>query len=81
MLRALNPQDQSLRFQHWLEEDGLPEKLVFNDEATFYVCGKVNHHNVRIWGTENPHPAVERAHDLPKVNVFFFAVSSCKVYR
>ena len=56
LLRALNPQDHNLRFhfcvdfQQWLEEDGFAEKLVFTDEATFHVCGKVNRHNVRIWG-------------------------------
>ena len=30
-------------------EDMIAEKLVFSDEATFHVCGKVNRHNVRIW--------------------------------
>jgi hypothetical protein len=43
------------------------------------VCGKVNHHNVCIWSTENPHATMEHVHDSPKVNVFC-AVSSCKVY-
>jgi len=43
------------------------------------VCGKVNRHNVRIWGTENPHATMEYVRDSPKVNLFC-AVSSCKVY-
>ena len=54
-------------------------EAVFSDKAAFHVCGKVNHHNVRIWGTENPHATMEPVHDLPKVNVFC-AVSSCKPY-
>jgi hypothetical protein len=85
LLQALNPQDHNRRLHFWvdfqqrLEEDGFAEKLVFSDEVTFHVCGKVNHHNVRIWGTENPHAMMEHIHDSPKVNVFC-AVSSCKVY-
>ena len=67
-------------FQQQLEDDGFAEKLVFSDEATFHVCGKVNRHNVRIWGTENPHAAMEHVRDSPKVNVFC-VISSCKVYR
>ena len=66
-------------FQQRLEEDRFTKKLVFSDEATFHVCGKVNHYNVRIWGTENPHVTMEHVRDSPKVNVFC-AVFSCKVY-
>ncbi|GFG35807.1 hypothetical protein Cfor_03971 [Coptotermes formosanus] len=85
LLQALNPQDHNLPFhfcvdfQQRLEEDGFAEKLAFSDEATFHACGKVNRHNVRIWGTENPHATMEHVRDSPKVNVFC-AVSSCKVY-
>jgi len=66
-------------FQQRLEEDGFVEKLVSSDEATFHVCGKANRHNVRIWGTENPHATMEHVRDSPKMNMFC-AVSSCKVY-
>jgi hypothetical protein len=65
LLQALNPQDHKLRFhfcvgfRQRLEEDGFAEKLVFSDEATFHVCGKVISHNVRIWGKENPHAMVK----------------------
>jgi hypothetical protein len=85
LLQALNPQDHNLclhfcmDFQQWLEEDRFAEKLVFSDEATFHVCGKVNHHSVCIWGTENPHATMEHVRDSPKLNVFC-AVSSCKAY-
>ena len=43
------------------------------------MCGKVIRHNVRIWGTENPHATMEHVRDSPKVNLFW-AVSSCQVY-
>jgi hypothetical protein len=46
-------------FQQWLEEDGFAAKVVFSDKATFHVCGKVNHHNVRM----------EHVRDSLKVNV------------
>ena len=55
LLQVLNPQDHNLRlrfyldFQQWLLKDGFAEELVFSDEATFHVCGKVYRHNVRIW--------------------------------
>jgi hypothetical protein len=57
-------------FQQKLEEDGFAEKLVFSNEATFHVCGKVNHHNVCIWGMDSPHVVVEHVHDSPKVISF-----------
>jgi hypothetical protein len=54
-------------------------KIVFGDKATSHLSGKVNRHNVRIWGTENPHETVEHMQDLPNLN-FLCAVSSVKVY-
>ena len=62
-----------------MEEDGFFERLIFSDECTFHLCGKVNRHNVRIWGTENPKSVVEVAREYPKVNVFC-TVSTFKVY-
>ena len=82
LLQALNPQDHSLHlhfcvdYQQRLEEDGFAEKLVFSNDATFHVCGKVNRHNLRIWGTEYPHASMKHVRDSPKVKVFG-AVSSC----
>ena len=34
-----------------LEDDGFDDRLVFSDEVTFHLSGKVNKHNTRIWGT------------------------------
>ena len=62
--------------------------VAFSDEATFHLSGKVNRHNVRIWGYENPHAVIEHWRDSEKVNVwcclmhdriigpFFFAEST-----
>ena len=35
-------------------DDEFNERLVVSDEATFHANGKVNRHNARIWGEENP---------------------------
>ena len=43
---------------------------VFSDEATFHVSGKVNKHNIQIWGSENPCEVVEKERDSPKINAW-----------
>ena len=62
-----------------LEEDGFDNRLVFSDEATFHLTGKVNKHNTCIWGIEHPHSTLEHVRDSPKVNVFC-AISKKRVY-
>ena len=85
LLQKLQPDDYHRRttfcteLQMLMEEDDFFEKLIFSDECTFHLCGKVNRHNVRVWGTENPKPVCEVACDSPKVNVFC-GVSTFKVY-
>ena len=44
--------------------------MCFSDEATFHVSGKVNKHNIRIWGSQNPCEILERERDSPKINVW-----------
>ena len=51
-------------------EDQFNERLVFSDEDTFHTNGKVNKHNVCIWGKENPDATIKHERDSPKVNVF-----------
>lgn len=46
------------------------DNIAFSDEATFHVSGMVNRHNVRIWGTTNPHAFCEVERYSPKVNVW-----------
>jgi hypothetical protein len=62
------------------DDDAFFDQPIFGDESTFHISGKVNKHNVRIWGTENPGEMVEHGRDSPKVNVFC-AESRTKVYR
>ena len=57
--------------------DDFADSLIFIDEATFHLPGKVNRHNVRLWETENL-VVVENVRDSAKVNVFC-AVSDEKV--
>ena len=49
--------------QEKLEEDEFNERLVFSDEATLHTNGKVNGHNVCIWGEENSHATIEHERD------------------
>ena len=55
LLQHLKDTDKSVRedfgtqMQVMLEEDGFDDRLVFSDEATFHVTGKVNKHNTRMW--------------------------------
>ena len=44
--------------------------IFFSDEATFHICGMVNHHSCRIWGSERPDDTFEWQRDSPKVNVW-----------
>ena len=80
LLEKLQPDDQHRRttfcteLQALMEEDDFFERLIFSDECTFHLCGKVNRNNVRVWGTENPKSVVEVACDSRKVNVFFCCV-------
>ena len=44
--------------------------MVFSNEASFHVSEKVNWHNVRIWGSQNPYEVVEKERDSLKLNVW-----------
>ena len=76
LVQAITADDKQKRkqfcvdMQEKLEEDEFNERLVFSDEATFHTNGKVNRHNVRIWGEENPHTTIENERDSPKANAF-----------
>jgi hypothetical protein len=62
-----------------IEDDKFLLRVIFSDEATFHLSGKVNRHNVGIWGLQNPHTTLEHERDSPKVNVFC-AITQTKVY-
>ena len=72
-------EDFCTKMQAMLEEEGLDDRLVFSDKATFHLTGKVNKHNTRVWRTEHPHSTLEHVRDSPKLNVFC-AISKKRVY-
>ena len=47
-----------------MKENDFVERLIFCDEATFHISGKVNVQNVRICGTEQPHAQMEHQRDF-----------------
>lgn len=86
LLQALRANDKVRRVEfcnamlrNMEEDDSFLSRVIFSDEATFHINGKVNRHNVRIWGLQNPHVTLEHERDTPKLNVFC-AVSLKKVY-
>ncbi|XP_069686166.1 uncharacterized protein [Periplaneta americana] len=67
LLKALQPTDYSLHanfatamLQHG-DEDFL-DLVVFSDKSTFHLNDCVNTHNVRIWGSANPHEMIAEMH-------------------
>ena len=85
LVHALRPNDKRKRVEFCdrmlqnMEYDTFLQRLIFSDEATFHLSGKVNRHNVRIWGLQNPQEALEHERDSPKVNVSC-VLSQTKVY-
>ena len=52
------------------ENEAFLKRVCYSDEATFHVSEKLNKHNVRIWGSENPHATRELQRSSPKVNLW-----------
>ena len=52
--------------QAMLEQDGFDDRLVFSDEATFHLTGKVNKRNICVWGTVHSRLTQEYVGDSPK---------------
>ena len=77
MLQALQPNDMPRRkefavntLQRISEDEAFLKRVCFSDKATFHVSGKLNKHNVRIWGSENHYATRVLQRDSPKVNVW-----------
>jgi hypothetical protein len=73
LAQALEPDDQpwSAAFAAELlqridEYNGYFTRVCFSDEATFHTSAKLNRHNVRIWGLENPRVFLENERNRPK---------------
>jgi hypothetical protein len=77
IVQALEPNDRPQGQQFAIEMLGRVDQnpnylsnVMFSDEGTFHTCGKVNRHNIRIWGSENPQSVREHVRDSKKVNVW-----------
>ena len=77
LLHHMKPDDHRKRIDfavemlsHVEENDNYLDLVPFSDESNFHVCWKVNRHNCRIWGSENPHQVTEYERDTPKLNVW-----------
>ncbi|PNF38889.1 hypothetical protein B7P43_G09910 [Cryptotermes secundus] len=80
IVQHLTDADKVVRKEFCTQEDKkFLDSVIFSDESTFHVSGKVNTHNCRIWGSENPRVSLEHVRDSPKVKVFC-ALSKERVY-
>ena len=77
LLQALKPKDKlqpkeiAVTMMDRLDLDpGFLKRACFSDESTFHVSGLLNRHNLRIWGSENPHDNCKLERDSPKLNVW-----------
>ena len=61
------------------ERNTFLDNLIMSDEATFHLNGKVNRHNFRIWGSENPRVFKEHVRDSPKITVWC-GLSRSRIY-
>lgn len=57
--------------QDTMQDENYASRLILSDEAAFHINGKVKRHNIRIWGTSNPHAIIEYERDIHKINVFY----------
>ena len=77
LLHHIKPEDHRKRYEFAAEmlnridkNDDYLNAILFTDESTFHVCGKVNRHNCQVWGSEHPHKVIKYERDTPKVNVW-----------
>ena len=59
--------------------EDLMNNVLFSDEATFNVYGRVNKHICRIWADEQSNATYEWQSNTPKVNVWL-GVTATKLY-
>nr|CAI5869391.1 unnamed protein product [Callosobruchus analis] len=67
--------DRRLQFCEWIQEmvirePGFMGSIIWSDEAQFKLNGTVNRHNCVYWCEESPHITIEKAVNLPGVNVW-----------
>jgi hypothetical protein len=52
------------------EDETFLSKICFRNKKTFHLSLKVNRHNIRIWGSKNPHTVAEHLRNRPQMNYF-----------
>ncbi|CAF3819549.1 unnamed protein product [Rotaria sp. Silwood1] len=77
LLQALNEDDpdRRLKFCEWIlnstqEDPTLLGRILWMDEATFQINGRVNRHNCVYWSETNPHFIIEQELNVPQVIVW-----------
>ena len=55
-------------------------EIAFKYETTFHLSGKVNHHNVQIWSSENPCNGVEFVRDFTPLNFYVWDYIKDRVF-
>ncbi|GBN55459.1 hypothetical protein AVEN_3491-1 [Araneus ventricosus] len=53
--------------QESMEDEAMADCLIFSDESSFHISGKVNRYNSRIWGMEKPSTVIEHERDSGKL--------------
>ena len=77
LLHALKPKDKPQRKEFAVtmldsldSDPRFLKRVCFSDESIFHVSRLLNGHNLKIWGSENPHETFEFERDSPKLNVW-----------
>jgi hypothetical protein len=79
-MQCLKPTDHidrtnfCIKVQEAMTEKGFLDRVVFSGESVFHINGKVHRHQVRIWGTENPHEMVQHERAFPMIGVLLRSV-------
>jgi hypothetical protein len=53
-----------------IQEERFLDSVIFSDESTFHVSGKVNSNNCRICGSKSLHVSLEHVRDSPRWTCF-----------
>ena len=77
LVQELKPNDHRLRrtFGEWAEgiiadDNEFPNKILFSDEAHFWLNGYVSKQNCRLWSEENPQAYVQKPLHPDKITVW-----------
>ena len=78
LLQALKPEDKPQQTEFAVtmldrlySDPAFLKHVCFSDKSTFYISGLLNRHNLKIWGSENPHDTCELKQESPKLNMWY----------